>query len=148
MTFSITGSQIFLADFVIFTKSERKTAYRFIVHTTSCKCIYLSQFKCRGHIHKRDQAQVEPNISSSLGWTALNLRWFFAQFELDPFCEYQPWKQHLHFTKTPIYEIYVRAVTSFLSLAFCRICVRFLRSTALLPTVCLSAGRDTASFCM
>ena len=34
MTFSITGSQIFLADFVIFTKSKRKTAYRFIVHNT------------------------------------------------------------------------------------------------------------------
>ena len=35
MTFSITGSQIFLADFVIFTKSEQKTAYQFIVHTTN-----------------------------------------------------------------------------------------------------------------
>ena len=28
MTFSITGSQIFFADFVIYTRNKRKTAYR------------------------------------------------------------------------------------------------------------------------
>ena len=31
MTFSITGSQIFFANFVIFARNKRKTAYRFIV---------------------------------------------------------------------------------------------------------------------
>ena len=35
MTFSITSSQIFFANFVIFVKNEQKTAYRFIVHNTS-----------------------------------------------------------------------------------------------------------------
>ena len=34
MTFSLTGSQIFFANFVIFVRNERKTAYRFIVHNT------------------------------------------------------------------------------------------------------------------
>ena len=34
MTFSITGSQIFFAEFVIYTKNERKTSYRFIIQTT------------------------------------------------------------------------------------------------------------------
>ena len=32
MTFSITGSQIFFVNFVIFVRNERKTAYLFIVH--------------------------------------------------------------------------------------------------------------------
>ena len=34
MKFLITGSQKFFANFVIYTKNERKTTYRFIVHTT------------------------------------------------------------------------------------------------------------------
>ena len=34
MTFSITGSEIFFANFIIFVRNERKTAYRFIVHNT------------------------------------------------------------------------------------------------------------------
>ena len=34
MTFSITGSQIFFANLVIFATNKRKTSYRFIVHTT------------------------------------------------------------------------------------------------------------------
>ena len=35
MTFSITGSQIFFTNFVIFARNERKTAYQFIVHNTN-----------------------------------------------------------------------------------------------------------------
>ena len=43
MTFSITGSQIFFANFVIFARNERKTAYQFIVNTTniSTYCKYF-----------------------------------------------------------------------------------------------------------
>ena len=35
MMFSITGSQIVFADFVICTKNGRNTSYQFIVHTTN-----------------------------------------------------------------------------------------------------------------
>ena len=35
MMFSITGSQIFFANFVIFVRNEQKTAYQFIIHNTS-----------------------------------------------------------------------------------------------------------------
>ena len=41
MMFSITGSQIFLVDFIIFTKSEQKPAYWFIVHTISSYKVYF-----------------------------------------------------------------------------------------------------------
>ena len=39
MTFSIAGSQIFFANFVIFARNERKNAYRFIVHNTTGWCV-------------------------------------------------------------------------------------------------------------
>ena len=39
-------------------------------------------------IHKRDQAQGEPKISSSLQLFILNLSRFLNQLDLDPFCEY------------------------------------------------------------
>ena len=49
ITFSITGSQIFFANFAIFVRNERKTPYRFIVHNTTNKhfdaCIYLPPYK-------------------------------------------------------------------------------------------------------
>ena len=41
MTFSITGSQIFFANFVIFARNERKTGYRFTVPTNSVMYYYL-----------------------------------------------------------------------------------------------------------
>ena len=34
VTFSITGSQIFFANFVIFARNEQKTGYRFTIPTT------------------------------------------------------------------------------------------------------------------
>ena len=37
MMFSITDSQIFFADFIIYTKNKWKTSYKFIVHTTKIK---------------------------------------------------------------------------------------------------------------
>ena len=39
ITSSITGSQIFFADFVFFTKTKRNTAYRKTVNNTSDTCI-------------------------------------------------------------------------------------------------------------
>ena len=41
-------------------------------------------------IHKTDQAQVEPKISSSFQVFIVNLSRFLVQLELDPFCEYSP----------------------------------------------------------
>ena len=35
MMFSITGSQIFFVNFVIFARNKQKTSYQFIVHTTT-----------------------------------------------------------------------------------------------------------------
>ena len=43
-----------------------------------------------GRIHKRDQAQIEPKINSSLQLFILKLSCFLAQLDLDPFCEYGP----------------------------------------------------------
>ena len=41
VTFSITGSQIFFANFVIFARNERKTGYQFTVPTTTL-CLVLT----------------------------------------------------------------------------------------------------------
>ena len=41
-------------------------------------------------IHKTDQAQVKPKISSSLQLFILNLSWFLAKLELDPFVNMAP----------------------------------------------------------
>ena len=41
MTFSITGSQIFLADFIIFTKSEQKATY--LSYLTVCPCFKVKR---------------------------------------------------------------------------------------------------------
>ena len=48
VTFSITGSQIFFANFVIFARNERKTGYRFTVPTTSLhSCVFsISEPDC------------------------------------------------------------------------------------------------------
>ena len=35
MTFSINGSQIFFANFVIFARNKQKNAHQFIVHKTT-----------------------------------------------------------------------------------------------------------------
>ena len=40
--------------------------------------------------NKRDQAKVEPKISSSLWLFMLNLSQYLAQLDLDPFCKYYP----------------------------------------------------------
>ena len=48
----------------------------------------IAQFQLDIRGHKRDQTQVEPNISWSLQLFILNLSWFLAQLDLDPFCEY------------------------------------------------------------
>ena len=45
MMFSITGSEKFFANFVIFARNKRKTAYRFIVHNTSRYGSHLLLFK-------------------------------------------------------------------------------------------------------
>ena len=41
--FSITGSQIFFADFIVYTKNKRKTSYQFIVHTTDILALLKAQ---------------------------------------------------------------------------------------------------------
>ena len=46
MTFSITGSQIFFADFVFSTKTKRNTAYRKTVNNT--RTMFVREF---GHLH-------------------------------------------------------------------------------------------------
>ena len=60
-----------------------------------------------GHIHKRDEYQVEPKIGSSLALTAIK---FLSQLELDPFCEYQPRISNCSklYTQQKIYSPYYR----------------------------------------
>ena len=40
VSFSITSSQVFFANFVIFARNERKTGYRFTVPTTTIHILY------------------------------------------------------------------------------------------------------------
>ena len=59
--------------------SNRKSLKKYSVVT--------SDLLARAGIHKRDQAHIEPKMSTSLQLFILNLIQFLAQFDLDPFRE-------------------------------------------------------------